>query len=152
MKMNQIIIAIAAAACFVSFPRIVVASDAPVLNDYILKWHDDSNVNCDNQRTTYEINVCAGRHYKRIYRTLVAVYDKLYAAYDISNKNALQTAQIAWERYVTTECAYETTGTVGGTIHSTMVTNCEAELTRTRIDRLQMQANCKEGDISCNHP
>ncbi len=50
------------------------------------------------------------------------------------------------------ECDYETAGTIGGTIHSTMVTNCNATLVEARIKQLQAQLNCAEGDMSCNAP
>ena len=128
------------------------AAAGPVLNDYIAKWQDDPKVNCRNAETTYDINVCAGRDYKKTYGALVKLYNRLYATYDADNKKQLQASQIAWEKYVATECSYETYPGHDGTLNSTTVTNCDNTLAAARIKQLQAQANCAEGDMSCNHP
>ena len=129
------------------------AGAGPVLNDFILKWQNDAKVDCkDMGGTTYEMNVCAGRDYQKAYKTMAALYGKLHAAYDKDNKKALQDSQVAWEAYRTAECGYETAPTIGGTIHSTMVTNCDTGLTLARIKQLKAQAACEEGDMGCNHP
>ncbi|MBV9045177.1 MAG: DUF1311 domain-containing protein [Alphaproteobacteria bacterium] len=148
--MKAIVLAAAVAAC-------VVAAGAagldPVLNDPILSWQDDPSVkDCKNAETTLAMNVCAGRAYKKSYTTMVALYNQLYAKYDAPNKKLLQASQRAWRGYVDAECAYENNLTAGGTIHSTMLTNCNAGLVDARIKQLKAQANCEEGDMSCNHP
>jgi uncharacterized protein YecT (DUF1311 family) len=113
----------------------------------------DPAVDCKHQGgTTYEMNVCAGRDFTAADTAMNALYNKLYAAYDGDNKKRLQDAQRAWLKLRDTECDYETALTIGGTIHSTMVTNCDTELTLERIKRLKAQARCEEGDMSCNHP
>ncbi len=113
----------------------------------------DPAVDCKNQGgTTYEMNVCAGRDFTAADTALNALYKKLYAAYDADNKKRLQEAQRAWLKLRDSECDYETALTIGGTIHSTMVTNCDTELTLERIKRLKAQLTCEEGDLSCNHP
>ena len=109
-------------------------------------------VNCKNPATTYEINVCAGRVNTAANAALNALYRQLAAKYDANNNKLLQAAQRSWLKFRDDECAYETSLTAGGTIHSTMVTDCDTALTRERIKRLQMQADCEEGDMSCNHP
>ena len=148
--MKAVVLAAAVAAC-------VVASEAagldPVLNDPILSWQDDRSVkDCKNPDTTFAMNVCAGREYKKNYMAMVALYNQLYAKYDAPNKKLLQASQRAWRGYVDAECAYENNLTVGGTIHSTMLTNCNATFVEPRIKQLKAQANCEEGDMSCNHP
>jgi hypothetical protein len=35
---------------------------------------------------------------------------------------------------------------------ATMMTDCVTGLTQERLKRLKMQADCAEGDLSCNHP
>ncbi|HXC54571.1 MAG TPA: lysozyme inhibitor LprI family protein [Rhizomicrobium sp.] len=129
-----------------------VAAGSPVLDDYILKWQDDAKVDCKKPQTTYEIDVCAGRDYKKDYAALAALYGRLYAKYDAANRKALEASQRAWNTYQAAECDYETETTAGGTIHSTMVTMCDATLALERIKRLKAQADCSEGDLSCNHP
>jgi uncharacterized protein YecT (DUF1311 family) len=102
--------------------------------------------------TTYEMNVCAGRDFTAADTAMNALYKKLYAAYDADNKTRLQAAQRAWLKLRDSECDYETALTIGGTIHSTMVTHCNTELTLERVKRLKAQLTCEEGDMSCNHP
>lgn len=109
-------------------------------------------VNCKNAQTTYEINFCAGQDYQKADKELNAIYKQLFGKYDDANKKLLQTAQRAWMDFRDKECAYETNLTIGGTIHSTMVTNCDTTLTLDRIKQLKAQLNCEEGDMSCNHP
>ena len=113
---------------------------------------NDPSVNCKDPGTTYEINVCAGRDFTKADFELNALYYQLYGKYDAVNRQMLQAAQRTWIRFRDVECAYETQLTAGGTIHPTMVTNCMTELTSDRIKRLKAQADCQEGDMSCNHP
>jgi uncharacterized protein YecT (DUF1311 family) len=147
--MNRTVLA-AATAAFVAVA--VPALSAGVLNDPIMKWQDDPSVNCKNADTTFAMNVCAGRDYKKTYLAMVKVYNALYAKYDAPNKKLLLASQAAWEKYMDAECTYETAGTQGGTINSTMQTNCDATLVALRTKQLTAQANCQEGDLSCNHP
>ena len=112
----------------------------------------DPAVNCKDPGTTYEMNVCAGRDSTKADGELNALYKELFGKYDAANRTLLQAAERSWIKFRDDECAYETALTIGGTIHSTMVTNCETELTRDRIKRLKAQLQCEEGDMSCNHP
>ncbi len=147
-------VASAAAFCavLVTLAAPALSAGSPVLNDFILKWQDDPKVNCQaGGDTTYELNVCAGRDYKKTYAALATAYGALYAKYDAPNKKLLLASQIAWEKYRDAECAYETAGTVGGTINSTMATNCANTQAAARLKQLNAQANCEEGDMSC-HP
>jgi uncharacterized protein YecT (DUF1311 family) len=109
-------------------------------------------LNCTNPDTTYEINMCAGRDFTAADGALNTLYKQLMAKYDTGNKKLLLAAQRSWLKFRDDECDYETALTIGGTIHSTMVTNCDTELTLERIKRLKAQATCEEGDMSCNHP
>ncbi len=109
-------------------------------------------LNCKSPDTTYEMNMCAGRDFTATDGAMNALYKQLMAKYDAGNKKLLLAAQRSWLKFRDDECDYETALTVGGTIHSTMVTNCDTALTLERIKRLKAQAACEEGDMSCNHP
>ncbi len=125
----------------------------PVLNDPIVSWQDDPSVkDCKNAETTFAMNVCAGRSAKKNYMAMVALYDQLYAKYDAPNRKLLRASQRAWHAYMDAECAYENNPTADGSIHSTMLTNCDATLVDLRVKQLKAQVNCEEGDMSCNHP
>ena len=45
----------------------------------------------------------------------------------------------------------ETAETVGGSIHPMLVSQCKLRLTVQRTRDLEVQLNCKEGDVSCVH-
>jgi uncharacterized protein YecT (DUF1311 family) len=130
-----------------------LSAGKPLFDDYIPKWQDDPKVKCqDTSGVTYNMDTCAGRDYQKAYKAMVALYNQLNAKYDAGNKKLLDASQVSWNKYRDDECSYETAGTVGGTINSTMVTNCDTTLTLDRIKTLKAQADCTEGDMSCNHP
>jgi uncharacterized protein YecT (DUF1311 family) len=144
MTMKTVFPAVALAAVL-ACSSAALGAGSPVLND-------DPKVNCKKADTTYDINVCAGRDYKKTYGALVKLYGQLYAKYDADNKKMLQASQVGWEKYVGAECSYETYPGHDGSLNSTNVTNCQNTLAAERIKQLQAQANCEEGDMSCNHP
>jgi len=150
--MRRVLAASAFGAMLMVVAAPALSAGNPMFDDYILKWQDDPKVNCKSPDTTYDMNVCAGRIYKKTYTAMAKAYDELYAKYDAPNRKLLLASQLAWHGYQSAECALETAGTVGGTINSTMVTNCDAALAAERLKQLHAQLNCGEGDMSCNHP
>lgn len=96
-----------------------------------------------------ELNQRAGDDLRKSDERLNAVYNKLRARISDAGKKSLQTAQQSWLRFRDQECEFETMGTVGGSIHSMVVALCLTRLTDQRIKDLEVQLNCKEGDVSC---
>jgi uncharacterized protein YecT (DUF1311 family) len=96
-----------------------------------------------------EMNAQAGSALQKSDAQLNAVYNKLRARISDAGKQKLLLAQQSWLRFRDLECEFETMGTVGGTIHSMIVAICLTRLTDQRIKDLEVQLNCKEGDLSC---
>jgi uncharacterized protein YecT (DUF1311 family) len=66
-----------------------------------------------------------------------------------AGKASLRDVEKTWLRFRDRECAFETMGTVGGSVHLTVVAQCKSRLTIQRTKDLEDQLNCKEGDLSC---
>jgi uncharacterized protein YecT (DUF1311 family) len=96
-----------------------------------------------------ELNAQAGSAHQKSDAQLNAVYNKLRARISDAGKQKLLLAQQSWLRFRDLECEFETMGTVGGSIHSMIVAICLTRLTDQRIKDLEVQLNCKEGDLSC---
>ncbi len=100
-------------------------------------------------QTQMELNAQAGADLRKSDERLNTVYRALRAKISDAGKAKLQAAQQSWLRFRDQECAFETMGTVGGSIHSMVVANCLARLTDQRVKDLEAQLNCQEGDLSC---
>lgn len=100
-------------------------------------------------QTQIELNQQAGAVYREVEGKLADSYAKLSARLSPTSKSRLQAAQEAWARYRDLECAFIGTATEGGTIQSTMITQCKTELTTRRLKDVDAQLNCEEGDLVC---
>jgi uncharacterized protein YecT (DUF1311 family) len=96
-----------------------------------------------------EMNAQAGSALQKSDAQLNAVYNKLRARISDAGKQKLQAAQQSWLRFRDQECEFETSGTLGGSIHSMMVAVCLTRLTDQRAKDLDRLLNCQEGDLSC---
>jgi uncharacterized protein YecT (DUF1311 family) len=109
-------------------------------------------LNCDSPANTVEMDRCAGRDFEAADAKLNALYRAMSARYDAANRTLLKAAEKSWILYRDAECAFETNATVGGTINSTMITQCRTRKTDARIRELNAQLQCVQGDLSCNLP
>jgi uncharacterized protein YecT (DUF1311 family) len=104
---------------------------------------------CSEMRTQIEINDCEGAKFNKADAALNAVFAKLSKKVSAGGKAKLVEAQRAWIKYRDLQCAFETLGTIDGSIHPLEVAQCEAALTKAQTKRLQDQLDCEEGDPSC---
>ena len=95
------------------------------------------------------LNAQAGAELQKSDQRLNAVYKALRGRISEASKARLQTAQQSWLRFRDQECAFETAGTDGGSIHGMMVAVCQTRLTDQRTADLEKLLNCQEGDLSC---
>ena len=96
-----------------------------------------------------ELNAQAGSALQQSDAQLNAVYNKLRARISDAGKQKLLAAQQSWLRFRDQECEFETSGTLGGSIHTMMVAVCLTRLTDQRAKDLDRLLNCQEGDLSC---
>jgi uncharacterized protein YecT (DUF1311 family) len=75
------------------------------------------------------------------------VYRQLLARLaDPKQKSLLVDAERAWIAYRDKQCAFQTSCTVGGSIHPMIEFNCLDEKTNVHAAELSRQLNCQEGD------
>lgn len=107
-------------------------------------------VDCAHAETQGAMNMCARDAADTADRDLNRTYNTLIARVDRKETIAmLREAERAWLAYRDKECAFETSLTVGGSIHPMVVAQCLETLTRARQKELQRQLDCQEGDMSC---
>lgn len=98
-----------------------------------------------------ELNQQAGAEFEKADQRLNTVYRALMAKIPSDHGAKLREAQLTWLRFRDQECAFETMGTVGGSIHPLVEAACRTRLTLERVGHLEKQLNCQEGDLSCAH-
>ena len=104
---------------------------------------------CSRLNTQTDMNLCEGENFKQADVQLNAVYAKLMKKISAAGQTKLREAQKSWIAYRDAQCAFDTLGTIDGSIHSMVAAQCLADLTEQQTKRLQHQANCEEGDVSC---
>ncbi len=105
---------------------------------------------CADLRTQTDMNICARNQAKtaeaELEKTLHLLSGKLRTK---EGKKHLRQTMQAWRSYRTKQCAFETLGTLGGSVHSLVQANCYEEMAADQTKRLRYQLDCQEGDLSC---
>ena len=105
---------------------------------------------CASAQTQTEMNTCAAGQYQKDDAAMNQIYQRLLAKLtDAQQKQLLVDAERAWIAYRDQECAFETSGSAGGSIHPMIQSDCLDEKTTVHTAELSRQLNCKEGDPSC---
>ncbi|WP_087725559.1 lysozyme inhibitor LprI family protein [Pandoraea sp. PE-S2T-3] len=105
---------------------------------------------CDNPQDQTTMNACAGKSLAASDKKLNETYNALVKKVGPAGKSKLLSAQRAWLAWRDAQCAFETMGTDGGSIHAAMYASCADELTQAQTKRLDGQLHCQEGDLSCS--
>lgn len=106
---------------------------------------------CDNSADQTTMNQCASKALATSDKKLNDVYQSLAKTVSPEGRASLERAQRAWIAWRDAQCAFETIGTVGGSVHAAMYTYCIDELTQAQTKRLHAIGSCQEGDVSCVH-
>jgi uncharacterized protein YecT (DUF1311 family) len=105
--------------------------------------------NCGELSTQMEMNVCEGEKFKKADAALNDAYARLAKKVSAEGRTKLVETQRAWLKYRDQQCAFETLGTMGGSIHGMVAAICQTALTEAQTKRLRAQVDCEEGDVSC---
>ena len=132
-------LALAATLCLSAASARAAASDDPF-----------KDTDCKKAQTQIELDYCADKDFRVADTQLNALYRKLMAGYDARSQSLLKTAEKNWLAFRDSECAFETASSEGGSIQPMEESVCLAEKTKARIKELQAQADCAEGDLTCN--
>jgi uncharacterized protein YecT (DUF1311 family) len=107
---------------------------------------------CASAQTQMDMNACAAGEYKEHDAAMNDIYQQLLAKLkDPKQKEMLVEAERAWIVYRDKQCAFQTSGAVGGSIHPMIQFDCLDEKTSIHSAELSRQLNCQEGDPSCVH-
>ena len=109
---------------------------------------------CPAAKTQLELNECAGRAFDRADGALNASYKSVMdrLAGEAGTRTSLVAAQKAWLGFRDGECDFESSSTIGGSIHLMIVLQCRTMLTQARTQALRRMLTCEEGDLSCPLP
>ena len=110
--------------------------------------------NCGTATTQADLDACAGDAFARADAALNLAYKTVTARLKSQDdaKTALVAAQKAWIGFRDDECAFEASGSAGGSVHPMIVTQCRTKLTQARTAALRQMLSCGEGDLGCPLP
>jgi uncharacterized protein YecT (DUF1311 family) len=106
---------------------------------------------CANPANQAELTECAGAAANKADADLNEAYGKLMPLLDSADQVRLLDAQRAWIGFRDAECAFRTKSYEDGSIYSTLIANCIADLSAARAAQLMDQVNCGEGDLCPPH-
>jgi uncharacterized protein YecT (DUF1311 family) len=106
-------------------------------------------IDCAAAKTQADLATCTTANAASADAGLNAVYKALAGRLAPADVKRLRDAQRAWIPFRDKECAFRTKPYADGSVYSTLVETCKAELTKARLAQLQHQLQCPEGDLSC---
>lgn len=95
------------------------------------------DLDCGKATVQMELNVCADREFKNWDAKLNALYRTLLKNAEPKEQALLKAAERSWLAYRDSECAYEVSGSEGGSIQPMEYSNCLTAMTRARIAELK---------------
>ncbi|RWA73233.1 MAG: DUF1311 domain-containing protein [Mesorhizobium sp.] len=104
---------------------------------------------CAAAKTQADLATCTAKDTASADAALNAVYKALSGHLAPADQQRLRDAQRAWIPFRDKECAFRTQPYADGSVYSSLVETCKAELTQARLAQLQHQLQCPEGDLSC---
>lgn len=107
---------------------------------------------CDNPQDQATMNQCAMKDYQASDKKLNETFQALNKKLSPQGKTALQKSQRAWIAWRDAQCAFETMGTEGGSVHPLVLAGCLDDMTKAQTKRLDKMNHCEEGDLSCTRP
>lgn len=108
-------------------------------------------LDCKRAVTQGDMNACAAQSFNKADAALNAAYKQLMAKLDKADQASLKKAQRAWLQYRDLQCAFNASGSEGGTVHPMVVAGCREALTKAQTAVLKAQNQCEEGDLGCTH-
>ena len=107
---------------------------------------------CPAATTQFDLNECALGRLQIAESKLGQTYEALRRKLsDPKQVVSLEESQRAWASYREKQCQFETSATEGGSIHPMVLSLCQEDKTMARIQGLEVQLKCEEGDFSCVH-
>jgi len=106
-------------------------------------------IDCAAAKTQADLATCTANDAASADTALNAVYKALAGRLAPADQKRLREAQRAWIPFRDKECSFRTRPYADGSVYSSLIGVCKAELTKARLAQLQHQLQCPEGDLSC---
>ncbi len=109
---------------------------------------------CANAQDQATMNECAGKDFDKADKALNDAYRQINARLkdDAATRKLLVDAQKSWVAFRDSECTFQSSASIGGSIYPMLVASCRAGLTNDRVKQLKTYLDCQEGDMSCPVP
>lgn len=109
---------------------------------------------CDDAVSQADMTVCAAKAFTLADRQLNDAYKEIGRRLDedAATKKLLVAAQRDWIAFRDSECRFQASASVGGSIYPMLVATCRTEITNERIEHFRTYLACEEGDMSCPVP
>ncbi|BCP52679.1 hypothetical protein K32_12960 [Kaistia sp. 32K] len=109
---------------------------------------------CGDLQTQTEMTICAGDAFKKTDAELNKLYRQIQERLtdDADTRRLLVATQRAWVSFRDAECAFRGSAVAGGSAEPMIVSQCNDNLTRLRIEDLKGYLACQEGDLDCPVP
>lgn len=106
-------------------------------------------MDCTDATNTGDREACAEKSLDKAQAELGKISDQLIALMKSQDVQKLQLSEESWKKFRQKQCEFETSGTLGGTVHLEMLLLCKAYYTTQYARDLRRQLDCTEGDLSC---
>ena len=99
--------------------------------------------------TQMAIDKCAAQDLEAA-NSKLATFTKSYETRLTPEKLSLfRSAQVSWEQFRQSNCKFEASSVVRGSVYPEVLDRCLAERARSRLSELESLSNCKDGDYVC---
>lgn len=106
-------------------------------------------LDCKNQKTQTDMKMCASSELDTETTRINKTYNDLRLKLNPAQQQQLKEVQLAWIKFKDLACKLESSGTEGGSVHSSILSACLVAKTKQRNKELEALTNCQEGDLSC---
>lgn len=96
-----------------------------------------------------DMDDCAALKKDKAELEMQEVYEKLNRKISPEGRQKLKDAEKAWAEYRKKQCAFDTMGTLGGSVHPMILSYCYENYAVKHGEDLEYQLDCVEGDLSC---
>jgi uncharacterized protein YecT (DUF1311 family) len=105
---------------------------------------------CCEEATQTEMNACSSSDWKGLEAKRSLAYQTLMNRLKGEPpEELLGDAERAWIAFRDKHCAFIASATEGGSVQPMILADCLANLTKIRLQQLNDQLTCQEGDLSC---
>ena len=108
-----------------------------------------STASCLSARDQTELNLCMGEQLAREEQRLNDINVGYLNSLSELQRQQFRYVQDSWRIFMHKNCEFESAGHAGGTLHQTVIANCEARLVRNRYEEIEFLKRCGAESLGC---